>query len=118
MPIRFLMDENFDNRILRGLLRRLPQLDIIRVQDVGLMNTDDEIILDWAATENRIVLTHDAATMADFAYERIANSLAMPGVFEVSKKMPIGEAVEELFLIAQCSFENEWNDQVRFLPLR
>ena len=33
---RFLTDEDFDNRILRGLIRRLPELDVVRVQDVGL----------------------------------------------------------------------------------
>jgi hypothetical protein len=38
--MKFLADENFDNRIVRGLLRRQPDLDIIRVQDLeiaGLM---------------------------------------------------------------------------------
>ena len=39
--MRLLTDENFNGAILRGLVRRLPELDIIRVQDVGLMNTDD-----------------------------------------------------------------------------
>jgi hypothetical protein len=31
--MRFLIDEDFDNRIFRGLLRAEPLLDIIRVQD-------------------------------------------------------------------------------------
>lgn len=31
--MRFLADENFNNNILRGLLRRKADLDIIRVQD-------------------------------------------------------------------------------------
>jgi hypothetical protein len=29
-------DENFNNDILRGLLRRKPDLDMVRVQDAGL----------------------------------------------------------------------------------
>ena len=33
---RFVTDEDFDNRILRGLLRRLPELEIVRIQDVNL----------------------------------------------------------------------------------
>jgi hypothetical protein len=32
-----LADENFDNTIVRGLLRRNPNIDIVRVQDVGLL---------------------------------------------------------------------------------
>ena len=34
--------ENFNGDIVRGLLRRRPDLDLVRVQDVGLMQTPDE----------------------------------------------------------------------------
>ena len=34
--LRFLTDEDFDNDIVRGLLQRLPDLDVVRVQDAGL----------------------------------------------------------------------------------
>jgi hypothetical protein len=34
--LRFCADENLNNNILRGLLRHLPELDIVRIQDVGL----------------------------------------------------------------------------------
>ena len=61
--LRFAVDEDFDNRILRGLLRLLPTLDIVRVQDAGLLGKPDPAILEWAATENRVLLTHDATTM-------------------------------------------------------
>ena len=33
--LRFLADEDFDNDIVRGMLRRLPTLDLVRAQDVG-----------------------------------------------------------------------------------
>ena len=39
--VRFLADENFNNAILRGLLRRKPDIDIVRVQDVGLSGASD-----------------------------------------------------------------------------
>ena len=73
--MRFLTDENFNGAILRGLMRRLPTLDVIRVQDVGLRNTDDPIILEWAANEGRILLTHDVATITMYAYERVNQGL-------------------------------------------
>ena len=47
--MKFLADENFDNSIVRGLMRRQPDIDIIRVQDVGLSGEDDPIVLEWAA---------------------------------------------------------------------
>lgn len=68
---RFLADENFNNQVVRGVLRQSPDIDIVRVQDVSLSGADDPAVLAWAAKKGRIVLTHDVATMMTFAYERI-----------------------------------------------
>ena len=116
--VRFLADENFNNQIVRGILRQNPDIDIVRVQDVELSGADDLKVLAWAAQEGRIVLTHDVATMTTFAYQRIQAGLSMPGLFEVSRRVPVGLAIEEIILIAECSIEGEWEGQVRFLPLR
>ncbi|MEI1374852.1 DUF5615 family PIN-like protein [Nostoc sp. UHCC 0926] len=35
------------------MLRRNPNIDIIRVQDVDLSGKDDPTILEWAAQEDR-----------------------------------------------------------------
>jgi Domain of unknown function (DUF5615) len=43
--MRLLADENFNGSILRGLIRRLPDIDIVRIQDVGLIHADDPTIL-------------------------------------------------------------------------
>ncbi len=116
--LRLIADENFNNDIVRGVLRQLPTLDLIRVQDVGLSGADDPTILEWAAHENRVLLTHDVQTITKYAYERIKNGLSMPGVFEVSRDVPIGTAIEDILLLAECSLEGEWEGQVRYLPLR
>jgi predicted nuclease of predicted toxin-antitoxin system len=116
--VQFLADENFNNQIVRGVIRQSPAIDMLRVQDVGLSGADDPTVLAWAAQENRIVLTHDVATMITFAYERIQAKLSMPGLFEVSRRVSVGLAIEEVILIADCSLEGEWEGQVRFLPLR
>ena len=89
--IKFLADENFDNRIVRGLSRRFPEVDVTRVQDVGLMNTDAREILAWAAYEKRVLLTHDVATMTAFAYERITKNLPMRGFFKFRKTYRSGK---------------------------
>lgn len=116
--VRFLADENFNNQIVRGILRQSPNIDIVRIQDVGLSGADDPSVLVWAAQEERIVLTHDVATMITFAYDRIQAGLSMPGLFEVSRRVSIGLAIEEVILIAEYSLDGEWEGQVRFLPLR
>jgi hypothetical protein len=42
----------------------------------------------------------------------------MPGVFEVSREVGIGTAIQDILLLVECSAENEWEGQVRYLPLR
>lgn len=111
-------DENFNNDILRGLLRRRPDLDIVRIQDVGLSGADDVVILEWAAQEGRVLLTHDVSTITQYAYERVRMGKSMPGVFEVSRDVPVGVAIEDILLLAEYSLEGEWEGQVRYLPLR
>jgi hypothetical protein len=110
-------DENFNNDLVRGLLRRNPDLDIVRVQDVGLRGAEDPLILEWAAQEGRVLLTHDVATMAHFAYERVRAGKSMPGVIEVPDDLPIGAAIEDILLLAEFSDRGEWESQVIYLPL-
>jgi predicted nuclease of predicted toxin-antitoxin system len=115
--IKLAADENFDGDILRGLLRRQPDLDVLRVQDAGLDETPDPAILEWAATEERILLTHDRDTIPNFAYDRVRAGEPMPGVFLVSDRMPKGQAVEELFVAIHCLPPEECEDQVTYFPL-
>jgi predicted nuclease of predicted toxin-antitoxin system len=61
--LRIAADENFDGRIVRGLFRVVPDLDLVRVQDTPLAESDDDAVLEWAAQESRVVLTHDVSTM-------------------------------------------------------
>jgi hypothetical protein len=110
-------DENFNNDIVRGLLRKKPDLDIVRVQEVGLRGADDPAILEWAANEGRVVLTHDAATMTYYAYERVRVGLSMPGVIEVADDLPLGQVIEDILLLAEYSNQGEWESQVIYLPL-
>jgi hypothetical protein len=110
-------DENFNNDILRGLRRRVPALDCLRAQDAGLAGHDDPTVLNWAADEGRVLFTHDVSTMTRHAYERVQGRQAMPGVFEVSRSIPLSQAIEDILLIAECSMEGEWEGQVRYLPL-
>lgn len=118
MKTKFATDADFDNDILRALLRRIPELNIVRVQDVGLRTSDDPTILEWTAKEGRILLTHDVNTMTAHAYARIEQGLSMPGIFVVPQEFSISQAIEEILLIAECSMEGEYEGQVRYLPLQ
>ncbi len=81
--IRLAADQNFNHDIVRGLLRRKPDLDIVLAQDVDLSTADDATILEWAARQGRILLTHDVNTITRYAFDRVRANLPMPGVIEV-----------------------------------
>jgi predicted nuclease of predicted toxin-antitoxin system len=115
--LRFLSDENFNGDIVRGLFLRQPNLDLLRVQDVGLRELDDPAILDWAANNERILLTHDRATMPDFAYDRLLKGQQMLGVFLINDRMPTRQAIDELLILSSCSQQEEWKGIVLYLPL-
>src|SRR5438093_13143616 len=115
--LKLLADENLILAIVLGVLRSRPEIDFVRVQDVGLSGADDAEILEWAARENRVVVTHDVATLLPLAYARVANGLFMPGVIEIGPHISIRSALEDLILITVCSDTGEWTGQVRVLPL-
>lgn len=110
-------DENFNNDIVRGVRRRCPTIDLLRIQDVGLLSAGDVSVLEWAAQQGRIVLTHDVSTMTRHAYDRVRAGKPMPGVFEVPRTVSVRRAIEDIVLLAECSLDKEWEGQVRYLPL-
>jgi predicted nuclease of predicted toxin-antitoxin system len=115
--LRLLCDENFNGDILRGLILRRPTMDLLRVQDVGLAEADDLAILAWAAEHNCVLLTHDRATMPDFAYDRVVAGRPMPGVFVLNDRMRTYQAIEEILFIDECSEQTEWINRIVYMPL-
>lgn len=115
--MKFLADENFEGAIFRGLLRRHANLDIERVQDVGLISASDSDILEWAYQHERIVLTHDQKTMPAFAYQRMVEGKPIAGMIVMKHTISVGTAIEDILLISTCSTTDEWVNQIQLLPL-
>ncbi|MCF2147054.1 DUF5615 family PIN-like protein [Desmonostoc muscorum LEGE 12446] len=109
-------DQNFDNTVVRGIFRRNSEIDIVRVQDVRLSGKDDPTIQEWAAQEERILLTHDVSTITRYAYDRVRQGQKMPGVIEVSPDAPVGRVIEDILVLVECSQEGELEGQVQYLP--
>lgn len=98
-----------------ALLRAIPTLDVVRAQDVGLDGVDDPIVLEWAAQNGRVLLTHDEKTMPGYAYQRITDGQRMAGVVIVA--VPIGgREIADLIVMIQCSQDDEWENQIRYVP--
>ena len=74
--------------------------DIVRVQDAGMRGADDAAVLEWAASESRVLLTHDESTMPTHAIARVRSNQPMPGVIVARQSLAIGETIESIVLVA------------------
>lgn len=82
-----------------------------------LYQAADPVILDWAAQEDRILLTHDVETMTKHAYDRIRAGLPMPGVIEVRDDLPIGQAIEEILTALFATQPDGLANHITYIPL-
>lgn len=113
--LRLLADENFDGRVHRGLLARIPELDVLRVQDAGFYGADDPTILAYAAEQERVLLTHDVSTMISFAGERLAAGQPMAGLVVVPQVAAPGRFIEALQELIETSEPSELRGQILYL---
>jgi hypothetical protein len=117
--LRLASDADVHGEIIRGLRRRLPEIDLVRVQDVLPQGTPDPVVLAWAAGENRVLITNDRNTMVGFAYRRVAAGEPVPGLIATTNEQSIGAAIDDIAVIAEYMPEEEIRGQVVvFLPLR
>ena len=110
-------DENFSGRILRGLRLRMPNLDVIRIQDTEMFKSADPVLLEYCVQSGRVLLTHDTSTTVAHMIERAKAGLILPRIVLVPASMPIGQAIEEIMLILECSFDSDWEGSIWRLPL-
>jgi hypothetical protein len=115
--LELLIDENFDQRILRGVRLEVPHIDYLVVQETELKGVRDPLLLAWAAENQRILVTHDVNTIPRYATERVRASEPMPGVIVIPEDLAIGKAIEELATLIECSEPEELNNQVKYLPI-
>ena len=115
--IAFLVDQNFNAHIVNGLTRRNSLMELIHVRDIGLAAADDSVVLERAAIQGLVLLTHDRQTIPSFAYQRIVKGLPMPGVFLVRDDMPIAKAIEQILIAAYCFSSEECKGIVRYFPI-
>jgi hypothetical protein len=117
--LRLASDADVRAEIVRGLRRRLPEIDLVRAQDALPEGTPDPAVLAWAATEDRVLISNDRNTMIAFAYERAAAGERVPGLIVTTNEQSTRSTIDDILLIAQCMPEVEIRDKiVVFLPLR
>ncbi len=117
--LRLASDADVNGDIIRGIRRRMPEIDLERAQDALPEGAADKVVLAWAAEQTRILITNDRNTMIACAYERLDAGQNVPGLIVTTNQQSVGSAIDDILLIAECMSEDEIKERVVvFLPFR
>lgn len=115
--VKFAADENFNGKLLLGIKNRLPDIDVVRVQDGDMYESSDPELLDWLADENRVLLTHDVQTIPGFFYKRVNEGKKMPGVILVRESTTMGDTLDDLEVVMGAGQPQDFEDIIVHVPL-
>ena len=87
--LRLASDADVHGDVLRGLRRRLSDIDLVRAQDALPEGTRDPEVLAWTSAENRVLITNDRNTMVGFAFQRAAAGEPAPGLIVTTNEQSI-----------------------------
>ena len=118
MTVRFLADEDLDSDIIEGLRSHEPAIDILDSKQAGYRGVKDPVLLEFAAQQERILISHDRRTMTRYFRDRLAAGKSSPGLFIAPQRSAVGDVIESLVLVWTASQSAEWRDTVVYLPFR
>jgi hypothetical protein len=116
VKIRFQADADLNEDIVTGLLRREPGIDFQTAVVAGLRGFTDQQVLQLAAEQGRVVVSHDRKTMPRHFAEFIQRK-SSPGLIILSQKTDLLAAIEDLLLSWVASEAEEWTDRLCTIPL-
>ena len=116
MKIKFQADSDLRLAIVRAVRRWQPAVDFQTADQAQLRGLSDEEVLARAASEDRILVSHDRRTMPiHFANFIAAHKSA--GVILIPQRLPVSLAADELILIWEASEAEEWINSILSIPL-
>ena len=116
---RFLIDENISPRYRTQLLYHEPSLTVLAVGDEGAppKSTPDPEILEWCEQHQFSLITNNRESMPQHLSDHLSAGNHVPGIFTINLEVPMGKIIEELLLIVGASDEDEYIDQITYIPL-
>ncbi len=116
---RYLIDENLSPAYRTQLLYHGSSLTVLGVGDEGApaRSTKDPEILKWCEENKFTLVTNDRKTIPKHLADHLASGHHVLGVFMIKRNVSMGAILEELVRIAENSHEDEFLDQLIFIPL-
>ena len=117
MSIRFQADNDLKRSIVDATLRREPGVDFQTAQAARLDGVDDEAVLRLAASQSRILVSHDKRTMPRAFALFLGAGGTSPGVLLViPQSAPVALVVETLVLIWTDDCADDWHNLITKVP--
>ena len=116
---RYLIDENISPQYRTQLLNHEPSLTVLAVGDEGAppKSTPDPEILVWCEQNQFNLITNNRESMPQHLSDHRENGGHVPAIFTINLAVPMGKIIEELLLIAGASDEDEYINEIKYLPL-
>ena len=116
VSVRFLADADLNQAILDGIRHHEPAVDFKTANEAGLEGLSDSEVLELAADEGRVLVSHDVSTMPVHFAARSRLGLKNPGVLLALQSAPMSEVIESLLIVWSASREAEWVGHLHYLP--
>jgi hypothetical protein len=100
---------DLNDAIVVGARRREPATEFSRLRDLGLATRSDPEVLEFAAQESWILVSHDVNTMREVACIRLDAGLSIGGLLLIHQRTGVSSIIESLLLIWAASEAEEWD---------
>ena len=113
--IALYMDENVEGQIVRGLRRR--GIDILTVEADGWGKRLDPDVLDRAGELGRVAFSRDEDFLREAVRRQRAGERFLGVIYAHKLRVSLGRCIEDLELLAQAGFPEDFANRVYYLPL-
>jgi len=115
LKIPFQADADLRVPIIKGLKRREPAVDFTTAHEAGLAGLNDRAVLALAASNGRVLVSHDVSTMPE-EFSLFIQEQTSPGVILISQELSYREAIEGLLRVWSSTEAEDWENVLAFLP--
>jgi hypothetical protein len=117
--LHYLIDENIGPHLRSVMHKTARQITVWCVGDAGApqRGAKDPEILRWCQMHDFILVTDNRRTMPVHLQQHLATGAHVPGILVLPAKLTMKEIIDELVLIWEASLPNEYQDQIRYLPV-
>jgi hypothetical protein len=114
------MDEHVPALYRVQLRRREPALTVWQIGDEAAPSkgTLDPDILMWCEANGFVLVTNNRKSMPVHLADHLAAGHHLPGILQLDLDAPIGLLIEDLWIAALATGEEELRDTIVYLPLR